>query len=536
MRLFREIRAIIILSTSLMVMATTTSYGQISPGELSEAHSALEGMSNCTQCHILGSKVSDEKCLDCHKEIKARVDAGKGYHSSAGVKGKSCVTCHNDHHGRTFEIIRFEEEKFDHTQAGYKLEGAHAKKTCKDCHKSGYITDPEIKKKKYSSYLGLSTSCLSCHEDYHQQSLSGNCLDCHSYDAFKPASKFDHNRTKFQLAGKHQAVDCAKCHKIEVKAGKQFQKFSGLAYSSCSNCHTDVHKNQFGQDCRKCHSEESFHAVKGMENFDHSTTGFILEEKHRTVGCKNCHKTALTDPVKHDHCYDCHADYHKGELTKDNVTPDCSACHSTRGFSYFNYTLEQHGQSTFPLEGAHMATPCTECHKKTERWSFRNIGSGCNDCHTNIHDGYIDQAYYPESDCRVCHSTASWKNIAFDHSKTRFELKGAHQKQSCHSCHFSVDTEGKTIQKFSGLYPGCTSCHKDNHAGQFEMEGITNCMLCHDDIQWKPSSFDHNTARFRLDGKHKGVACDKCHKTISDGEVSFVQYRINQFKCESCHQ
>ncbi len=32
-------------------------YGQISPGDLSNAHKDLEGMSNCTKCHVLGDKV-----------------------------------------------------------------------------------------------------------------------------------------------------------------------------------------------------------------------------------------------------------------------------------------------------------------------------------------------------------------------------------------------------------------------------------------------------------------------------------------------
>jgi len=105
---------------------------QISPGELAEVHAHLEGISNCTKCHTLGDKVSNEKCLDCHTELKARIDQNKGNHASAEIKGKACVTCHNDHHGRKFEIIRFDKDKFDHKLAGFEVLGAHAKKTCKD--------------------------------------------------------------------------------------------------------------------------------------------------------------------------------------------------------------------------------------------------------------------------------------------------------------------------------------------------------------------------------------------------------------------
>ncbi|MFZ0280585.1 MAG: hypothetical protein WAL29_02965, partial [Bacteroidales bacterium] len=64
---------------------------QISPGDLSKPHEYLEGITNCTKCHILGNKITGEKCLDCHTEIKERISAGKGYHSSAEIKGKQCI-------------------------------------------------------------------------------------------------------------------------------------------------------------------------------------------------------------------------------------------------------------------------------------------------------------------------------------------------------------------------------------------------------------------------------------------------------------
>ncbi|MCC6726954.1 MAG: hypothetical protein IT258_20805, partial [Saprospiraceae bacterium] len=45
-------------------------------------------MSNCTQCHDLGDKVSNNKCLACHKEIKSLVDKKRGYHASKDVKAQ----------------------------------------------------------------------------------------------------------------------------------------------------------------------------------------------------------------------------------------------------------------------------------------------------------------------------------------------------------------------------------------------------------------------------------------------------------------
>ena len=151
-----------------------------------------------------------------------------------------------------------------------------------------------------------------------------------TFEAFKPASKFDHSKAKYKLLGKHQQVECLKCHKIEELDGKNFQKFTGIPFETCTNCHKDVHENQFGQNCIQCHNEESFHSVKEMKNFDHSKTNFKLEGKHNLVTCVSCHKTKYTDPIKHDKCSDCHNDYHEKQFAKQGVSPDCAACHNSK--------------------------------------------------------------------------------------------------------------------------------------------------------------------------------------------------------------
>lgn len=517
------------------IMLVNPLLAQISPGELAEVHAHLEGISNCTKCHHLGEKVLNENCLACHTEIKSRVDQQKGYHASAEIRGKECFSCHNDHHGRKFEIIRFDKEKFDHKLTGYELLGAHAKKTCKDCHKTEFITDQKIKDKKFT-YLGLNTACSTCHDDYHQNTLSKKCDDCHNNELFKPAPKFDHSKAKFQLLGKHKTVDCLKCHKTETRNEKKFQEFAGLKFSNCTSCHKDVHENKFGQDCKQCHSEDSFHTIKGISNFDHDKTNFKLEEKHKTVACKSCHKTNLTDPLKYARCTDCHSDYHNKQFEKEGVSPDCNECHSIKGFSGSSFTIEKHNAGSFKIEGAHLATPCFECHKKQEKWSFREIGTRCSDCHEDIHKDKINTKYYPETDCRNCHDVETWKKVSFEHSKTKFELLGVHQKQSCKACHFPKDNEGKEQQRFSGLETACANCHNDKHFKQFETNGDTDCKRCHQFDNWKIPTFDHNKTRFVLDGNHKNVACNKCHKEKQIEQTIFVQYKFEDFKCETCHR
>lgn len=519
---------IIILGISYKLSA------QISPGDLSNSHTNLEGISNCTQCHVLGNKQSNEKCLACHTEIRDRISSQKGYHSSPEVKDKQCSACHSEHNGKNFQLVRLDVQKFDHTLTGYPLSVPHSKKECKDCHAPKFIGDAKLKSKK-STYLGVSTQCLNCHADYHMRTLSSNCLSCHTDGAFKPAARFNHDNAKFRLAGRHRSVECIKCHKITVTGNEKFQQFTGIQYTNCASCHKDPHNNQFGQNCRQCHSEESFKVIQGDQKFDHNKTHYKLEGKHMIVNCKACHKTKFTDPLRFANCNDCHSDYHNGQFMKDGIAPDCSKCHNVTGFTLFSYTLEQHNSGSFPLAGAHQATPCYDCHKKQDKWSFRKIGMNCSDCHQDIHQNLISAKYYPGKDCRKCHNEGLWSDIRFDHTQTGFGLTGAHEKEKCRSCHFTTYATGTSVQKFSGLGTGCSECHADKHHNQFEKDGITACTECHTANNWSASKFDHGKTAFKLDGKHVKVACVKCHKPEQQGTETFILYKIKEFRCESCH-
>lgn len=594
---------------SLSLIIVSVANAQISPGTLASVHSNLEGMSNCTKCHELGDKVTNAKCLACHTELKARVDQNKGYHSSPELRGKACTSCHNDHHGLTFQILRFDKDKFNHNLAGFALTGAHAKKACKDCHKPEFISNKAIKAKKLT-YLGLETNCIACHTDYHQKTLSSTCENCHNTEAFKPVAKFNHATTRYPLVGMHSSVECVKCHTITTKNGVKFQEFAGVPFQNCSSCHADVHQNKFGQNCKQCHSEVSFLTIKSNNNFDHSKTNFKLEDKHLNVPCTACHTTNVNAPLKHDKCTDCHKDYHEqqfmqdgfvtncvdchdtkgfnltsysinqhnqtkfildgahtttscakchkttekwnftrigtlctdchkdyhnSQFVKDGINTNCSVCHNTKAFNQEVYSVEQHNKSRFKLEGGHLATPCVICHKKSGNWNFREIGIRCIDCHKDIHNEQIDQKYYPEENCTVCHNPSKWGNVSYDHSLTGFTLSGKHAKIGCGDCHYAPDSTGHKIQKFASLPKTCTACHIDAHFQQFDLAGLTNCSNCHTLDQWRIDNFDHNTTAFKLDGQHKNVACEKCHKKVTVGKNTFVLYKIKEWKCENCH-
>ena len=157
------------------------------------------------------------------------------------------------------------------------------------------------------------------------------------------------------------------------------------------------------------------------------------------------------------------------------------------------------------------------------------------DCHKDVHVGEIDVKWYPNQTCENCHTTENWTaENRFDHAQTQFKLQGAHVRQDCRACHVP-DTEHKH-GKFAGLPATCHTCHEDAHQKQFEKSGVTDCARCHSFNDWTMNNFDHNKTRFKLDGKHATVACEKCHigKEVNGSVV--VQYQFESFECVVCHK
>ena len=519
---------------------TSISWAQLSPGDLSKGHSKWEGMKNCTQCHTIGEKISDQKCLDCHKEIKSLIDQDRGYHASKEVAQKTCVDCHSEHHGLNFDLDRFDQKKFNHNLSGFELEGAHVQVDCRDCHKPDLIESPEIKKLE-GTFLGMGTTCLDCHEDYHQNTLDKNCAECHNPNEWEPADLFDHNEADFRLKGAHIEVDCKNCHQETTRNGKPFQQFSGIKFANCVDCHDDVHEGNFGNSCTDCHTESSWNRLKQGNKFDHNLTSFPLEGLHVQVDCKECHTSGNnTRNLKHQKCMDCHQDYHEGDFADQAPVPDCNSCHTlTEPFTYTTYGLDEHQNSSFPLMGSHEATPCFSCHISENKWEFADLGTSCVDCHENIHKEFISEKFYPSENCLSCHSENSWTEVKFDHSQTAYPLEKAHETVSCKSCHIQGDSFNSEYsnQKFAGLSQNCIDCHTNPHGTQFGPPESVDCKSCHTLLPgWDAGNFDHANTQFPLEGKHIEVDCASCHMpSQAPNQPEQILYKIQKFECRDCH-
>ncbi len=292
----RRIFVLTILAMALLCSGARAADGLsslISPGDLAKDHEKYEGISNCTQCHRLGGGLPDSKCLDCHDKLAAKIKSKQGTH--AKFDG-SCVSCHPDHKGKSFKMIRVDEEKFNHDRTDYILKDKHAEVKCKDCHK------------KAGKYSGEKQDCVSCHKDEHKGQLSKKCESCHNIKGWKDTKElFSHDKdSKYPLTFKHRDVKCAECH---AKG-----KYKPIEFKKCEDCHKDEHNGQFKtQLCDSCHTIESWK----KDAFDHASpkyTGYKLDGKHAQVKCAECHVKGKYTPIELKKCEDCHKDAHKGQF------------------------------------------------------------------------------------------------------------------------------------------------------------------------------------------------------------------------------
>jgi hypothetical protein len=235
-----------------------------------------------------------------------------------------------------------------------------------------------------------------------------------------------------------------------------------------------------------------------------------FRQEEQEALCLACHEEVGADLKRHAgfhgrapevaraRCSDCHTE-HEGR-DADVVGLDRAAF--------------DHGQTDYPLEGAHARVSCEGCHRKGV--AFRDAPGECFSCHRgdDPHAGELGE------DCGRCHEVKGWGSARFDHDRTEFPLVGAHRDVACGLCHPG--------ERYEGTATACNGCHRldDAHRGRYG----PGCDRCHGAEAWKPASFDHaRDARFALHGRHARLACAECHTGSSlEAEVATA--------CAGCHR
>jgi len=545
----------------------------ISPGELVAGHA--KWASECTKCHERFNKSAQPKlCLDCHKEIAGDIRDLKHYHGR--IPDTECRICHTEHKGRKAQIIKLDESKFDHSRTQFPLKEAHkeAQKKCVSCHLAGKkfrdaptrcndchrkhdvhkgglgekcetchteknwkVTNFDHNKTRFKlenkhadtkckechadrSYKDTPQDCYSCHrktddKDGHEGRFGKKCGDCHTTKAWDP-STFDHVKTRFSLKGKHDEAECASCHK-----GTLYQEKLSL---TCVGCHRKDdndkgHKGGLGDKCESCHNERGWKTTR----FDHDKdTKYPLTGKHAKVKCETCHRTGVTvvagklpDKLSQE-CVSCHRkdDNENKNGHKGKFGEKCATCHTTEEWKK---TIFNHDKDTkYLLKGKHEKIKCDACHLPEKGPIYKaKLATTCIACHKkdDKHKGQLGDK------CETCHDEKKWADVPYDHNKSRFPLTGSHAKAECKKCHLTP--------AFRDAPSKCYSCHEkeDKHKRRFGIK----CEECHYTGTWKSWDFDHSKTHYRLDGAHKKVDCEACHK-----ETLVDPLKPGQ-TCISCH-
>jgi hypothetical protein len=146
--------------------------------KLTGAHVKVE----CAKCHVNSVfKGTPQTCVGCH----ANDD------SHTGAFGTDCGQCHNP--------SSWQDAKFDHNLAAFKLTGAHVNVQCQQCHQNNV-------------FKGTPQACVACHAEpqEHLGAFGTDCAQCHTTATWQGAV---FNHTAFPLNhGESGTIACATCH------------------------------------------------------------------------------------------------------------------------------------------------------------------------------------------------------------------------------------------------------------------------------------------------------------------------------------
>lgn len=215
---YRKLLLIVGLNLALLIaLAVLLPKQMISPGEPIPGHREIAD--DCFACHtpFLGSTA--DNCIACHRVDEIGLKTTKGLPIDGEIKNvafhqqlieEDCVACHSDHKGvMAFRPI----SRFSH-----ELVAVSMREQCEGCH-----TNPG--------------------DNLHRR-IEGNCSQCHTIEAWRPAT-FDH--TDYFRFDRHHDSDCKTCH-----VGNDYSSYT------CYGCHEHSRAN-----IREEHYEEG---IRDYEN------------------------------------------------------------------------------------------------------------------------------------------------------------------------------------------------------------------------------------------------------------------------------
>lgn len=468
--------------------------------------------SSCSDCHTTQGSFNQFSCIDCHEHNQSDMNEEHDDVSGYSYNSLACFGCHPTGSA---------DQAFNHSTTSFPLTGAHTGASCLDCHSDGYA--------------GTSDFCFDCHqEDFNQtvnpdhisSNIPNTCSDCHTTQPGWTPATFPIHSQFYALNGAHAVIanECASCH-----SGNYSQ-----TPTTCAGCHLPDYNEttnpphaqiNFPTECMECHNETAWIP----STFNHDGQYFPIysgEHNGEWDVCSDCHNNSSN--FGQFTCIDCH-EHNQTDMNEEHAgiqgyiysSSACFACHPDGSSS----TAFDHGNTGFPLTGAHVGLSCEACHPSGNPVASPN----CVDCHETDYNQSLNpnhiQTGIPHS-CAECHSTnPGWTPATFTIHNQYYALNGAHAliSNDCSSCH-----QGN----YNNTPTACSGCHMPDYNGttnpnHIQQQFPIECLTCHDENAWQPSTFNHNSTSFPLTGAHVGTSCNDCH---NEG------YTNTSSLCFDCHE
>ena len=472
---------------------------------------------NCTQCHLTTnySDISPD-CVSCHQTDFNNTENPN--HQTAGIS-TDCMSCH------TIDPDWMPASFQEHDDLYFPIySGEHQGEwmECVDCH----LTPSD-----YTEF-----TCIACHTkpetDHSHEGIGGYLYEDHACLACHPdgdaGMAMDHDTNFFPIySGSHEGewMECMDCH---TNPGN-------YADFTCINCHENPetdgeHTGVPGyfyesNACYACHPTGDSDFM-----FDHDATNFPLTGEHIGVDCIECHADGFEGTSTE--CANCHTTDYNNAANPNHLAlgfpTDCAACHTTEP-EWMPASFDIH-DNYYALTGEHgaIAHDCAACH---DIENYSDVPNTCVACHQADYDAAMSPNHTDlnlPTDCAACHTTdADWTPANFDIHDDYYPLVGAHATiaNDCAMCH--------NVNDYSDVPNTCIGCHQTdyNNATPNHSGFPTDCLQCHNETAWTPSTFNHDDMHFPIySGKHQGEwgnNCASCHMNANDYSV---------FSCIDCHE
>ena len=219
-----------------------------SPGDLSAAHSHLEG--DCGACHTTVIGASRTKCIACHAtEERLLIWPELTFHASV----RDCRACHPEHLGASAPPTRMDHVALATMGLGLLTSGESEAGRSVAQHLSSWIAESPVgSDEPGASRLAPAEAvlqCATCHaeSDAHRGMFGSDCGACHGTSGWViPESRHPSNAS----------TDCAQCHRAPpCHSTPHFKKVCATVAGQ---------PNAAVRDCHSCHQVTAWNEIRAV--------------------------------------------------------------------------------------------------------------------------------------------------------------------------------------------------------------------------------------------------------------------------------